>query len=112
MNPIQIIQGGEITFTVRITNSATGDPYDLTSCTALTTCFTKSDGTELVLGIGTGIVITNAVLGKFTITVTSTQSALLAPIELATLEFSVTMGVANPFKKQIPQAYSVIQSVC
>ena len=112
MNPIEIIQGGETSFIARFTDVATGDPLDLTNIDTLTTCFKKDDRTELTLGIGTGITIVNAVLGKIRVTLTSTQTATLALVEAATLEVTVTMLTEEPFKKQVQQAYSVIPSVC
>lgn len=112
--PVQafnIIQGGKATLVVRLLNDQTQDPYDLTGVTALTTCFQNDDGSELMLTLSSGISILSAVLGKIQIVLTSAQTALLRTVQLHTLELSITT-TGDPIKVQIPDAYSVVQTVC
>lgn len=109
---VKIIQGGARSFIVRISDLTTGEPLDLTGVTALTTCMANTTGPDLDLGLGTGITILNAVLGKISIAVTSTQSAALATIDMAVLQLSITYGSSDPIIVQKSEAYQVIQSVC
>lgn len=110
--PVDIIQGGKVTLTIRLVDSLTGDPFDLTGVTAIETCFLNADATELMLALGTGIIILgNPILGKIAISLTAAQTALLDLVSLATLELAVTTS-GDPIKIQIPQVYSVLQSEC
>lgn len=108
----QIVQGGKSSIIVRLINKTSGDPLDLTGVTALSTCFGNADGSELALTLGSGITILSAVIGKIEIDITSAQSTLLTPIVAATLELTITYPSSDPIKIQIPNAYSVIASVC
>ena len=89
------------------------DPLDLTGVAEITACFQKTDGTELMISLtGGGITILgNPILGKIAIALTAAQTALLAVVEASTLELALTYS-GDPFKVQIPNAYSVSQSVC
>jgi len=108
-----IIQGGKSVITVRLLQPS-GDPYDLTNCTAMQCCFQNDDGTEVTLALNSGVSIVSAPAGKLTITLTSIQSALLRVLQLATLEIAFTLSTDpnNMLKVQVPQAYNVIQSQC
>lgn len=109
---IKIIQGGEMTFFVRLINKQTGDPFDLTGATAITTCFYNTDGTELNLSLGSGIsIVSPAPIGKLQISLSAAQTALLDVISDQILEISVEFG-GDPTKIQIFNAYSVLESVC
>lgn len=109
----KIIPGGRGELIVRLVNAKTGDPYDLTGCTALTTCFLKDDGTELSLSLGSGITIVNALFGKIQIVLTAAQTMLLRPLTSGNLELAVTIpAYADPIKVQIPDAYEVPQGEC
>ena len=111
----QIYQGGKFVITVRLINPMTGDPYDLTTCTAISTCFQNTDGTELMLSLLSGVAIVSpATFGKITITGTAAQAALLAVVQLATLQLSLTFSgdPSNPIVVQIPNAYNVNQTQC
>lgn len=110
---IVIIQGGEIAFIVRLINSNTMDPVDLTSADHITTCFYNEDGTELNLDVGSGVTVVGPpTIGKLQIGLTAAQAALLNPVNNATLEIAVDFGSGNPTKCQIVNAYSVLESVC
>jgi hypothetical protein len=112
----QIIQGGHATFFLRLINELTGDPFDLTTCTALSMCLKNTDGTELTLTLGAGLtVVTPATIGKIQVDVTSVQSALLNPSAPGTwfdLQLTVTLASSDPFKVQFWKAVQVIQTLC
>jgi hypothetical protein len=113
-----IVQGGQSTLNVRLNysqNGVQGDPIDLTGIYDIKSCFMNADGSELMLSLLTsGITILGSpTLGKIAIALTAAQSALLQLVDSATLEVDLiqTSG-ADPVKIQIPQGYSVVQSVC
>lgn len=111
--PFVIYQGGKAAFQVNVINSQTRAPFDLTSASEISTCFTKDDGTELMIGLTTGVsIIGNPVLGQILIQLTSAQTALLIPVQLATLELAITFPGNDPVKTQILNAYDVLASVC
>jgi hypothetical protein len=110
---VQIIQGGAVSFIIRIKDVSTGDPYDLTDVTEITTCFQNADGTELMLSLSGGISVEgDPLIGKIKVSLTSAQTALLALEELATLQLAITVNTDDPFFNRIPEAYSVLESVC
>jgi hypothetical protein len=106
-----IIQGSIATLLVRIVNAVTGDPYDLTAVSQVSTCFYNADGSELMLNLSSGVSILGATIGKIQIGLTAAQTALLNIVQYATLEVSLTTG-SGVIKVQIPQAYNVVASVC
>lgn len=113
-----IVQGGQTTILVRlnsVSNGVVGDPIPLTPMYDIKSCFMNADGTELTLSLLTGgiTILGDANLGKLSIAMTAAQTALLQLIDSGTLEVDLiaTMG-ADATKIQIPQAYSVVQSVC
>jgi hypothetical protein len=108
---VDIIQGGKQLIVVRLVDKNTGDPYDLTGATAITTCFHNADGTELMLGLGTGVTVLAPTFGKIQIALTAVQTALLTVAQLQTLEIAITF-VSGIIKVQIPEAYNVVQTVC
>jgi hypothetical protein len=113
----RIIQGGAATIPVRLLNyqadGQVGDPVNLTGAAAILCCFEKQDGTELQLGIGTGITVDNALLGKISIAITAAQSALLAVTDHETLELAITLVAGqDPIKIQVTDAYTVVASRC
>lgn len=95
------------------TDAETMNPFDLTAVTEVETCFQNTDGTELTAKLTTGEieVIGNPILGKLGIVLDAAETALLAVTEGATLELAITT-TGDPFKVQIPLAYSVAQSDC
>lgn len=112
-----IIQGGAKTLNVRLLqkiNGVVGDPVDFTGVTQISTCFLKSDGTELMLSL-TGLAIAivgSPLLGRLSIALTSAQTALLAAIENGTLELTITYGILDPIKVRILGAYEVVETEC
>lgn len=108
-----IIQGGIKDFTVRINSVASGDPLDLTSVVEISTCFKNADGTELMLTKTGGdiVVVGDPLLGKIKVSLSDVETALLGLVDNETLEVTVDLG-AGPLKVQIPNAYSVIESIC
>lgn len=111
MDPVNIIQGGQQQLVVRLVDKVTGDPYNLTGATAITTCFQNTDGTELMLGLGTGITVLAATFGKLQISLTAAQTEALKVVVLAILEIAVTFS-GDPIKVQIENAYNVLQTQC
>ncbi len=116
--PYSIIQGGRTDasqnpFIVRLkTDLITMDPFDLTGVSAITCCFMKQDGTDLVLSLGSGIsIVGNPLLGKLLITLTAAQTALLNEVAFATLELAITFS-GDPLKVQILNAYEVVTADC
>lgn len=108
---VNIIQGARKDFTVRL-NQSNGDPYPLTGVTEIKTCLFNSDGSELMLSFtGGAITIVNAAIGKLQVALTAAQTALLLVTDSATLEVSVAFG-GDPVKAQIPNAYSVVATIC
>lgn len=108
---VQIIQGGQKSFVVRLVDSETGDPYDLTAATEVETCFENDDGTELMLNLAGGVTILNAIIGKIQISLTAAQTTALRVLQGGTLELAVTFA-GDPVKIQIPLAYDVVQTAC
>lgn len=108
---VVIVQGGRTNFIVRLVDQDTGNIYPLTGATALSTCFENTDGTELMLALGSGVSIIDAAAGKLQISLTSAQTALLRTGLANTLELAVTF-TGDPLKIQIPEAYDVLQTVC
>jgi hypothetical protein len=108
---VNIIKGEDKDITVRLESKASGDPYDLTSVTAITCCFANADASKLSLSLSAGIVVVTALIGKITITLTAAQTALLAEVSNATLEISTTKA-GKIAKTRIEKAYSVIAKIC
>lgn len=108
---ISIIQGSKASFIVRLRDS-NDDPVNLTGLTAAETCFLKSDGTELTLGLSTGIAVSgNPLLGKLLISLTAAQTSLLDTQDPGVLELSFTIS-GDPIKVRIMNAYEILESVC
>lgn len=111
LQPVQIITGEDKIINIRLVSLSSGDPYDLSATSALSTCFLNADGSELSLSLGSGVTIVTAAAGKLSITLTSAETALLATLSDQTLELSITQnGLVT--KTQIPNAYSVIDGLC
>lgn len=110
---VNLIQGSHENIIVRLIDPISGDPISLALATAVTTCFLNTDGSELMLGLGTGITIVgDANLGKLQISLTAAQTALLSVQKYLTLEITIVISGGDPIKVQIPQSYNVLQTVC
>lgn len=109
-----IIQGGKTALICRFINTLTGDPFDLTGITQITTCFQNQDGTEIMLTLmgGAITVVGNPLLGKIMVSLTSAQTAVLMTVSVTDLELAFQFGSSDPIKSQISGAYLVTQSLC
>lgn len=110
--PIKIIQGSASSFIVQINNIKTGNPLSLAGVTALSSCFMKTDGTDLTLSLGSGLTILSEPLGQITVALTSAQTALIATTMTGVFQISIIFGSSDPIILQYPEAYQVVQSVC
>lgn len=87
------------------------DPLDISAATVITACFPNEDGSELTLGLGTGITLLYGPLGKLTATITATQSALLAPRDRMDVDFVVTIaGKTQTYS--VPRALTILDRSC
>lgn len=109
----KIRQGGKAVLPFRLRDK-NDDPIDLTTVTAISTCFKNISGPNLAVSLTGGIaIIGNPILGKIEITLTAAETALLAPCaDGADLELSVTLGTDDPIKSVLLNCYGVIESVC
>lgn len=117
--PYKIYQGSQPKppFIVKLLQSDQpgADPVDLTGVDEIVVCFPNEDGsdTELKLSDAEIEIVGNPILGKINILYTAAQSALFKTSESSTLEVAVTDdGETDPWKVQIPHAYSVLASLC
>lgn len=107
----KIIQGGQANIVVALVNPLTKQPFDLTGCTALSTCFANTAGDELMLTLTAGISILNAPFGRLQIQISAAQTTLMKVVDMGILELSLTFA-GDPIKVQIPNGYRVLQSQC
>ena len=113
IKPAQIIQGGKAILIARVMHAVTMEPVDITGAVEVTCCFLNNDGTELSLSLSAAqIQVLSGILGKLQVNLTAAQAAALAVVDYETLEFAITIGATDPFKVQIPAAYSVIPAGC
>jgi len=115
---VKIIQGEDKLVTVRLLQEPgsadiiCGEPVDLSAVTEISVCFDQTNGSKLFKTLtGGGITIVNADAGKFTITLTDVETALLKEVIMATLE--VTLDEASDRTIiQIPNAFEVVAKIC
>ena len=113
VKPAQIIQGSHATVIVRLMNATTMDPVDITGATEIKACFTNQDWTQLELSLTGGqIQVLSGILGKVQLNLTAAQTALLAMVENETLELLIKIGMNDPVKVQIQNAYSILETIC
>lgn len=78
---ITIVAGEDRVLKLRLRSPTCEDetePFDLTGVTEIAVRFKKQDGTTLEKTLtGTGVVVTNHVLGKFNVVLGDTETALL-----------------------------------
>ena len=90
---VEIFKNRDNDFTVRLLNKTTGDPLDLSTATAITIELPNADGSTLELALALGITLVGTgVLGKFQVSVTEAQSALLAEVTNETICGSYTIA--------------------
>lgn len=89
-NQVTIIKGEDRTINLGIRQS-NGQPYDLTSVTAIKLELENQDGTIIDLTLADGeIAVTTAVAGLLSLTITDTQSALLKAGNSMDMQISIT----------------------
>lgn len=109
---VKIIQGGYKQFVVRLRDQSSDDPIDLTSATEITVCLKNADETDLELTLtDLEISLVSGPLGKFLVTVTSAQSALLKVLDNASMQVSYTLS-GNTRRTIVERAYSVLEALC
>lgn len=106
-----IFLGDAKTMSLKAAYAETGDPVDLTSCTAIVVSLPAQAGAPLQLTLASGAVVISSPtnLGKFTAALTSVQSALLNVGELQNFDVTFTIG-GNPFTVRYYQALTVLEN--
>lgn len=111
---LTIIQGEDRILSLRVKQS-NGGSFDLTGVTEITARFKKTDATTLEIkltDVGAPIVVTDAVAGRYTISVTDAQSAVLlrkdSPVDFTVLfDFGATRRIVNYIAGLLVQKASV-----
>lgn len=108
--PLEVKQGEDLSFTVRLIDRETKDAIDLTLATSISVAFLNQDLSFLNLTLLTGVVaLVPLTLGKITITLTPAQTLLLKP---GINSFEVTLVINNLTSiVQFQSALTVLQSV-
>ena len=110
LTPLEINVGSDQSFTVKLDDLITGDPYDLTNATIIQATFPNEDGTNLTIDLTSGISIqTPATIGKLTVTLLNAQTTLL---KTGVVSFEISMTVSG--KKtvvQFPNKLNAISSL-
>lgn len=110
VTPLIVNLGADVSFVVRLRDSETDDPIDLTNTSSVSLVIPKADGTYLTLTLGDGIAISSpATIGKLNVTILAANTSLL---EVGILSFEVTM-VTNGSTQivQFQSALSVLDSI-
>lgn len=108
---VEIIQGGFKSFVVRLRDAESGDPIDLSSATEIEVCLKNADDSDLKLNLSSGVTLVSGPLGKFQVSASGAQSALLKVQDNADMQVSYTIS-GNVFRTILQRAYSVKQSLC
>lgn len=106
---VEIVTQEDKTFIVKVIDDSKGDPFDLSSASAITTAFKNSDGSFLDLSLSSGIAIIDASLGKVQIALTAAQTALFYVANNFTFEMAITIA-GEVTRIQVLNAYSVFLS--
>lgn len=77
MSQVTIVRGEDRTFSIILRDEKTDAPYDLTSYTAISVSFKKTDGTALTKSNGSGVSISSTEGGKLSVTLSDTETASL-----------------------------------
>lgn len=107
---VKVIQGEDKTFAVTLRKSQ-GDPYDLTGVTEITFCFPGETAVQTVTLGASEVAIVNAVLGKITVTITDTKTALMKIGEDQTFECMIDVGTTRT-KVKFTEQLNVFDSIC
>ena len=93
---VTLIQGEDRILKIKILNSETGDPFDLTGATEIKAQFLKTDNTTLEkLFTGGGVTIVEHLLGKLEIELGDADTALL---KKGTQSFEVEIDKSGDIK--------------
>jgi hypothetical protein len=109
-----VIIGEDKSLTIKLVESKTQDPFDLTSATEIVACFLNADGTVLQKALSTsGVVIISGVAGKIQVILSKTETLLLTPSPLGGLsdiELRITIGGKLNIV-QLPGVISVVKKL-
>lgn len=105
-----IFTGDTKTMSLKVIYAESGNPLDLTDCTAIDVALPKADGTfaHLTLAGGDVVITTPVLLGNLTALVQSAVSALLNVGEFQNVDVTFTIG-GKPMTVRFFQALSVYQ---
>lgn len=106
-----IFQGDAKIMNLKAAYAETGDPLDLTSCTAIVVSLPTLTGIPLQLTLLSGAVAISSPqnLGKFTAAITSVQSETLNVGELQNFDVTFTIGGA-PFTVRYYNSLTVLEN--
>jgi hypothetical protein len=114
---INIVQGEDKDFVIRLTDGVTKDPVNLTNLTEATICILKTDRTKLAVVLtsatanGSQLSTLSVSLGKIQVSLTKEDTATLKPCSAADLE--ITLDLDGSRRKVIfPDSISIIQTRC
>lgn len=107
---IKIIQGEDKQFAVSLRKDS-GDPYDLTSVTAIQFCFPGETVIQSITLAAAEVVIVNAALGKLTCTISDTKTDLMKIGDKQTFECLIDEGTKRTKVKFVEQL-KVEASIC
>lgn len=110
-NTFVIFTGDDKTMYMRAVNvGCNGDPLDLTDCTEIVVALPNADGTfsQRKLSEDTVVITTPALLGKFSVIISSLISALLNPGELQNVDVTFTIA-GKEFTVRFYEALTVFE---
>lgn len=110
---IDVIQGERKPWTIDLTSSKTGKPFDLTGNTEIKVCFQAGSTTiELLKTLAEVTVVGLDELGQISGELTTTQSDSLTPTTEGNIEVHVTFGAGDVRKAQLINAFTVTAKIC
>jgi hypothetical protein len=105
---LEIIAGATKEINVYLMKKSTSEPLDLTAATQIEAVFKKADDTLLTLNLSSGVSRVSDLGGKFKVTLTTTNSALLKLDERQDFEVAVTFA-SSKYIVQFKECLDVIQ---
>jgi len=108
-SPLKVVEGATLVFNLRFNTKENDvvEPFDLTGATCAVK-FMKTDGTILSKSIGSGVTVVSAALGKVSVTLSTSDTALLTQAELQTIE-AVLVKAGITYKVLFLKALTVIE---
>lgn len=107
--PFKVVRGENQVLTIWLESETTNEPMDLTGA-AITAKFPKDDGTVLEKTVGSGVDIVSEKGGKFTVTLSDTDTASLKVGEYQDFECIITIS-GNVTIPQFRKLLSVFSKV-